>query len=89
MSSIAAITYAGSVAVTASDTTDDPKGVFAGLLVTVTGNVTFIDEIGGTNALAAVAANTIINIACKRVNSTGLTATVRGLLAFPYKPPTV
>lgn len=86
MSSIASITYDGSVAVAASDTTDDPKGPFAGILVTVTGNVTFDDALGGTITLTAVNANTIINIACKRVHSTGLTATVRGLLAYSYGP---
>jgi hypothetical protein len=86
MSNILAITYDGAPAVTASDTVDDPGGPFAGLLVTATGNLTFLDNRGNAITLTAVAANTIINIAARRVNSSGLTATVRGLIAMPFKP---
>jgi len=86
MSNILAITYDGAPAITASDTADDPGGPFAGLLVTATGDLTFIDNRGNAVALTAVAANTIINIATRRVKSTGLTATVRGLIALPFKP---
>ncbi len=85
MSNILAITYEACLTVTASDTIDDPQGPFAGLLVTATGNVTFLDALGNATTLTAVAANTIINIVARRVNSTGLTATVRGLRAMPYK----
>ncbi len=62
---------------TASDTVDDPKGVAKGLYVTATGNVSFVDGGGSTVTLTAVAANTFIPIACRRVRATGLTATVR------------
>lgn len=86
MSTIQAQTYEDALAVTASDTIDDPLGPFAGLLVTATGNVSFVTVRGSTVTLSAVAANTMLHIACKRVRTTGLTATVLGLVAVPYKP---
>jgi hypothetical protein len=85
MSTIQAQTYEDAVAVTASDSVDDPAGPFAGLLVTATGNVSFLTVRGSTVTLTAVAANTEIHIACKRVRTTGTTATVLGLSAMPYK----
>lgn len=86
MSSILAQTYEGSVAITASDTVDDPNGPFAGLLVTATATFTFLDTRGQTVTLTAVGANTFIPIATRRVNSSALSGTVRGLLAMPFKP---
>ena len=85
MSDIQAITYLDGVAVTKSDTTNDPAGPFAGFLVTVTGNVSFVTMGGNTIALTSVAANVVIPIACRRINSTNTSATVVGLYANPYR----
>jgi len=79
MSDIYARTYDGAKAITKSDTVNDPAGPFAGLLVTVIGNVAFVTTSGDTVTLTAVAANTVIPFATKRVDSTGTTATVLGL----------
>lgn len=89
MSSIQAITYEDAIAVTASDTTTDPAGPFAGLLVTATGNVKFTTQRGSTVALTSVAANTVLPFVVARVWSTGTTATVLGCIAAPYKGKTV
>jgi hypothetical protein len=81
MSDILSQTYTGAKAVTVSDGTNDPAGPFAGLIVTVTGNVAFVMPNGDTVALTSVANNTVIQFAVSRVKSTGTTATVLGLLA--------
>lgn len=86
MSGILSRVYTGAKAVTVSDTVDDPKGPFAGLLVTVTGNVSFITQEGDTVSLTSVAANTELHVAVRRVRSSSTTATVVGLTAAPYKP---
>jgi hypothetical protein len=85
MSDILASTYSSAKAVTTSDGTNDPAGPFAGLLVTVTGNVVFITPAGDTVTMSAVAANVLIPIHCKRVKTTGTTATVLGLLAARFE----
>lgn len=85
MSSILAITYDGTGSVTVSDTTGDPAGPFAGLIVTATGTLKFRDMRGGDTTLSATTVGQIIPIACSRVWSTGTSATVRGLYAMPYK----
>lgn len=86
MSGILSRVYTGAKAVTLSDTVDDPKGPFAGLLVTATGTVSFITQEGDTVSLTAVAVNTELHIAVRRVRTTGTAATVVGLTAAPYKP---
>lgn len=86
MSGILSRVYTGAKAVTLSDTVDDPKGPFAGLLVTATGTVSFVTQEGDTVSLTAVAANTELHIAVRRVRTTGTAGTVIGLTAAPYKP---
>lgn len=83
MSSILAITYDGAVPVSPSNTTNDPAGPFAGLLVTAAGTLVFIDMRGNTVTLAVTLVGQIIPIACKRVN-TG-SPVVYGLYAPPFK----
>ena len=70
--------YLDSFAITPHDTNDltDPSQA---LLVVATGNLSIELVKGGTVALTAVAANTILPLACKKVLSTGTTATVVGL----------
>jgi hypothetical protein len=87
MSDIGSVTYQDAVAVTKSDSQDDVSGPFAGLLCTATGNVVFVTPSNNTITLNSLAANAIVPIACKRVNSTNTTATVAGLLALPFKRP--
>lgn len=83
MSNIAASVFDRAVAVTKSDTTDDPaieNMGFAGLYCTVAGTLKINDGIGQPVSFAAVAVG-IIPIRCRRVWSTGTSATVLGLLA--------
>ena len=88
MSTIYAITYSGSAAVTKSDTVDDPAGPFAGLVMTAVGTlkVTLVD--GSTLTFGT---ETVINkefhYQVKRVWSTGTGATVVGLYAPAIKAP--
>ena len=84
MSDIQAVTYQDAVTVAKSDTVADAAGPFAGLLCTAAGTVSFVTPSGSTVALTAVAANSIIPIACKRVNSTGTAGTFLGLFANPF-----
>lgn len=86
MSTIAATTYPETFTVTPSDTTDDPHGVFAGLYVLANGTLSFLD--GNGNAVVVtgtLTAGQVVPITCKRVKSTGTSATVLGLKAFPWK----
>lgn len=69
----------GSRAITPNDTTDIPGGPARALLVTVAGDVSFIDMEGNTVTLPAVPAYTAIPIAATRVRAAGTTATVRTL----------
>jgi len=88
MSDINATSYQGSAAVTKSDTTGDPAGPFAGLLVTVTGTVKLTMTDGSTVALLTnLAANVVLPFQVTRVWSTGTTATVIGLYGVPLKAP--
>lgn len=86
MSNILARTYDAALAVTKDDATNDPAGPFAGLLVAVAGTVKFTDNQGNDVATGSILAGTVLDIATKRVWSTGTTATVYGLRALPYKP---
>jgi hypothetical protein len=89
MSSIAAITYDGAVAVTKSDTVPDPNGGssgFAGLWIVTAGNISFQDSIGnsvGTTGSPLAVVVGFIPIRCVRVNNTGTTAVAYGLRAVP------
>jgi hypothetical protein len=74
--------YITSMAVTPSDTEDLPRSPCRGLLVTAVGNLAIIplnNADAATIALLAVAANTFIPIAARRVLATGTTATVVAL----------
>lgn len=89
MSSILAVTYEGSVAVTASDSTDDPNGPFAAFHTGAGGNIKVRDIYGNDTQFYACAAGVIMPLAIRRVWSTG-TATpseVVGFYAIPFKKP--
>lgn len=89
MSSIAAITYDGAIAVTKSDTVDDPNAGpsgFAGLWIQAAGNISFVDGMGnnvGTTGTPLAVVVGFIPIRCVRVNATGTTAVAFGLRAVP------
>jgi hypothetical protein len=89
MSNIQAVTYEGGVAVTASDTTDDPAGPFAALWIGAAGSgalkVTMIN--GDVVTLAGVTAsgNRPLTLAVKRVWSTGTNVTsIVGFKSMPF-----
>lgn len=77
-------TYDDMVAVTPSDTTADPGGPFAGLLVTGAGALKVTTRVGTTVTLASVIVGQEIHVPIQRVWSTGTVATVVGLPATPY-----
>lgn len=89
MSSIAAITYDGAVAVTKSDTVDDPNAGpagFAGLWIQTAGNISFVDALGnnvGTTAAPLAVVVGFMPIRCVRVNATETTAVAYGLRGVP------
>lgn len=86
MSNILARCYDAALAATLSDTTADPQGPFAGLLVAVAGTVKFTDLQGNVVTMGSLLAGTEIHVATKFVWSTGTGATVYGLRAIPFKP---
>lgn len=86
MSNILATTYDQAIAVTKSDTVNDPQGPFAGLLVAVAGIVVFVDQGGNTVTTGSLTAGTVIPVVTARVNNTTTTATTYGLRAGPYQP---
>lgn len=88
MSNILAITFEDAAAVTKSDTTADPAGPFAGLIVSVAGTLKITTIRGGVVAFTVIAGQEV-NIATQRVWSTGTSATVIGVLAIPFKGPPV
>jgi hypothetical protein len=67
------------VAVTPSNTVDDPAGPFDGVLVAVAGNVSCVTSSGSTIAVTAAAAGTVLPVSIVRVNVTGTSATLLGL----------
>lgn len=68
------------LAVTGSDTVSDPAGPFDGLLVGAAGNATILAEGDSTaRAFTGLTVGTYIPVKIKRINSTGLTATVYGV----------
>mgnify|MGYP001608707515 CR=1 FL=1 len=84
MSNPWATTYDWPVAVTKSDTADDPAGAFAGLLVDTAG-ILKITPYGGPNAGSSVTINVVageyIRFPVKRVWSSTTTAVVFGLVS--------
>lgn len=80
MSSILARTYDDMKDVTKSDSTDDPAGPFAALLVTAAGTLKITTKRGTVIALAAVAVGERIECSVVRVWSTGTGATVVGYI---------
>lgn len=86
MSNILATTYDAALAVTVSDSTADPAGPFAGLLVITAGTVKFTDQQGNTTTCGSLAAGTVIPVVVSRVWSTGTAGAVVGLRAEPYRP---
>ena len=82
MSNAWASTYDYPVAVTKSDTTDDPAGPFAGLYVSASGNIEIWNRNGpATPITIAVVAGQYVRWPVKRVGSTNTTATVFGLIS--------
>ncbi|HEY4120358.1 MAG TPA: hypothetical protein VGM56_20975 [Byssovorax sp.] len=67
------------LAVTPSNSVDDPSGPFDGVLVTVAGNVSCLTSSGDTIAVTAAAAGTVLPVSITRVNSTGTSASLLGL----------
>lgn len=84
MSNILAITYDQAVTVTKSDSTDDPKGPFAGLFVGVAGTLKFT-TMNGVDVSTTVVAGQTVPIVVKRVWSTGTASTVYGLITPPFR----
>ena len=83
MSNVAAATYDYAVAITESDTVDDPAGPFAGLYVSAAGNLVCDNLSGpqGSNQITVVVvAGTYIRWPIKRIR-TATSATVFGLVA--------
>lgn len=68
------------IAVTASDSTDDPNGPFYALYVGAAGNITLVTLAGSTVLLTAVPIG-MLKVGCRRVLSTGTAAasTIIGL----------
>ena len=82
-------TYDYCVPVTKSDSTDDPNGPFAGLLVSVAGNVVVYPRNGPTAQYPitiAVIAGQELHFPVRRVASTNTTATVFGLTSGICQP---
>lgn len=68
------------IAVSASDTVDDPNGPFYALYVGAAGNITLVTLAGSTVLLTAVPVGKL-DVGCRRVLSTGTSAasTIIGL----------
>jgi hypothetical protein len=80
------VTYEGAVAVTASDTVDDPHGPFAGFYAGATGDVKVKTVKGQTTVIPGVPAGKTVPIAIVRVFTTGTASptTVVGLQQLPW-----
>lgn len=63
-------------AVTPHDSTGFTNGTARGLYVGGAGNVTLLTAAGTTVVFSSVPAGTVLPVSCKRVNSTGTTATL-------------
>jgi hypothetical protein len=88
MSNILATVYEGGIAITASNTANDPAGPFAALYIGGAGTAVVVDLRGNSTTYAGLLAGTILPVQCVRVNSTGLTASnIVGLRAAPIGGP--
>ena len=67
----------GMRAITPNDAADLPAGPARALLVTVGGNLSFVDSLGVQHDLPSVPAYFVLQCAVARVRSTGTTATVK------------
>lgn len=86
MASILSITYEDAVAVTPSNSTDDPAGPFAGFYTGSGGDISVVTARGSTVTFASTPAGVVMTCAIKRVRTTGTAATgVLGMLALPWK----
>ncbi len=86
MSNILAITYDDAIAVTASDTVDDPAGPFAGFYSGAGGTIKVTTIKGTAATLVNVPAGIVVTLAIRRVWSGTTTATsVLGMVANPFK----
>lgn len=70
-SDIRSVTYDGAVAVTASDTVNDPAGPFAGFYVGAAGDVKVHTSRGQDVLFKACNAGVVYTVSIKRVWSTG------------------
>lgn len=85
MSTILATVHDSAVAVTQSDTANDPAGPFSGLGCQ-TGGLAKITTVRGTAVTVSLVAGAILPIACLRVWASVTTATgIFGTHANPYK----
>jgi hypothetical protein len=77
--SIVNLTADAAPPVTPSDTVNDPKGPFIGVLVWKAGTVSFLDAAGNSSGTSdSLAAGTVIAAKVVRVNATGTSATLLG-----------
>lgn len=89
-SDIKSVTYDDAVPVTASDTTNDPAGPFAGFYVPAAGSYKVRTMRNRDVTFTSLSAGVIVPCAILRVWSTGTQgngANVLGMIAPPYKGP--
>jgi hypothetical protein len=86
MSNILAVTYDNAIAVTASDTVDDPGGPFAGFYTGSGGTIRVLTIKNGDVTFANLVAGVVMTVAIRRVFSSTTSATgVFGMVANPFK----
>jgi hypothetical protein len=79
-SDIRAVTYDDAVAVTASDTVNDPNGPFSALQATVGGGLIRVTTLRGSTAVVYLVLGEILTLAVTRVWVSGAVAT--GIVGF-------
>ena len=77
-------TYDSAQVVTLSDTVDDPRGLFAALLVVGAGTLQVVLRDGTTVLFDSVNGGQILPLTVKRIMATNTTARVLGLRGAPY-----
>jgi hypothetical protein len=86
MSNILAITYDDAIAVTASDSVNDPAGPFAGFYTGSGGTIKVTTIKGTTATFTNTQAGVIMTVPILRVWTTTTAATgVLGMVALPFK----
>lgn len=86
MSNILAITYDNAIAVTQSDTIDDPSGPFAGFHTGSGGTIRVLTIKGNDVTLGSLPAGVVYTLAIRRVFSSTTSASgVFGMIANPFK----